>query len=571
MKRFLPFLLTACFAVSAKADGPKRWFDNAVIYEIYPRSFQDTNGDGVGDLKGITQHLDYLKSLGIDAIWIAPCYPSPQVDFGYDIADYTSIDPQYGTMADFDELMAKAKERNIRIVMDLVLNHTSSKHQWFVESSASKDNPKRNWYVWNSGKKGKDGKPVPPNNWQSLFGHSAWQWDEKTQQFYYHMFYAEQPDLNWSNPEVRKAMYDVAKFWLDKGVAGFRLDAVDTLFEVKDLRNAKEGPGKNAYGDPVADFTLQAKQPGVHDVLRELRALVDTYKDDRLLIGEIYTKDVAELQPWYGKKNDELQLPMDTHLIGITKFTVPQFRKRLVDAQTKLGGRMPLLVTDNHDQKRSWDRFGNGKNDEAIAKITAMALLGTRSTALVYYGQEIGMVTSTPTKKEDVKDPIGIVGWPGEKGRDGERTPMQWNMSKNGGFTSGTPWLPVPATVKTVNVTDETSRPDSVLSWYRGLLGLRKTHPSFQGSTKFIDLDYDGVLCFVRNSESADGGAPVILAANFGATPVIVSVEADLKAMKVSGKGLKSLLVTDAASAAKATLQGIELPAFGIYIGEVQK
>ncbi|MBC7792322.1 MAG: glucohydrolase, partial [Clostridia bacterium] len=372
------------------------------------------------------------------------------------------------------------------------------------------------------------------------------------------------------NPEVRKAMYDVTRFWLDKGVAGFRLDAIDTLFEAKDLRNAKEGPGKNAYGDPVADFTLQSKQPLVHEVLRELRAVADSYKDDRLLIGEIYTKDVTELQPWYGKKNDELQLPMDTHLVAIKKFTVPEFRTRLVDAQTKLNGHIPLLVTDNHDQPRSWDRLGNGKNDEAIAKINAMALLGTRSTALVYYGQELGMVTSVPTSKEVVKDPIGIIGWPEEKGRDGERTPMQWNGNKNAGFTTGTPWLPVPASAKTTNIADATSRPDSLLSWYRGLLGLRKTNASFQGSTKFLDLDHDGVLGFVRNAESFNGN-PVVLFANFGTTPVTVSVKADLKALKVSGTGLVRLLATDEATATKATLEGIELPPFGVYIGEVKK
>jgi alpha-glucosidase len=242
-----PLFTSAIASAPHQAPGAAEpWWKHALIYEIYPRSFQDSNGDGVGDLKGITQRLDYLQTLGVDAIWLSPIYPSPQVDFGYDISDYENVDPQYGTLADFDQLVAEAKKRNIRIIMDMVMNHTSDKHPWFIESKSSRTNPKRDWYVWRDGK----GPGIPPNNWQSEFGHSAWQFDPTTNQWYYHKFYIQQPDLNWRNPAVEKAMFDAVRFWLDRGVAGFRLDAIPTLFEDPQLRDAKETSGTNAYGDP---------------------------------------------------------------------------------------------------------------------------------------------------------------------------------------------------------------------------------------------------------------------------------------------------------------------------------
>src|SRR5207248_7217812 len=261
------------------AANPDPWWQHAVIYEIYPRSFQDSNGDGIGDLNGITQRLDYLQALGVDAIWISPMYPSPQVDFGYDISDYENVDPQYGTLKDFDRLMEEANKRNIRVILDMVLNHTSDKHKWFIESASSRTNPKRNWYVWNDGKPGPNGKPVPPNNWESVFGGSAWQYIPQTNSFYYHRFYKQQPDLNWRNPAVEKAMFGSMQFWLNRGVAGYRLDAIPTLFEDTQLRDEPVLGGTNAQGDPNLQEIYTTNLPAVHDVMRRMRAMVGKYPD----------------------------------------------------------------------------------------------------------------------------------------------------------------------------------------------------------------------------------------------------------------------------------------------------
>ncbi len=558
-------LVVASVLPVSVATAKARWWEGAVIYEIYPRSFQDSNGDGVGDLPGIISRLDYLKALGVDAIWLTPIYPSPQVDFGYDVADYTNIDPQFGTLKDFDRLVAEAKKRGIRVLMDMVLNHTSDKHAWFLESMSSKDNPKRDWYVWNSGRTGKDGKRLPPNNWQSLFGHSAWTPAGATSDLYYHFFYKQQPDLNWRNPAVEKAMFDAVRFWLDRGAAGYRFDAVDTLFEVTDLRDAKEGPGVNAYGDPAPDFTLQSKQPEVHDVLRRLRALADSYPGDRLFMGEIYSKDMAELASWYGAKNDELHLPMNMALLPLD-VDAASFRKALEAGQTQLGGNVPLFVTDNHDQPRSWDRYGDKTNDTAIARAVATMLLGTRSTALLYYGQEIGMLTTAPTRVEDVKDPIGITGWPKEKGRDGERTPMQWDGSKNAGFTKGTPWLPVPSSAATVNVEAQRNEQDSLFTWYKKLITLRHTNAAVRdGLTTFLDRDAQHAVVWLRTVKSA---APVVFAVNMKAEAVTLTVAADVAQGRV--KGLKPLAVSHEVLKS-STPDAISLPPFGVYIGQIQR
>jgi alpha-glucosidase len=419
------------------------WWKDAVIYEIYPRSFQDSNGDGVGDLNGITSRLDYLQGLGVNAIWLTPIYPSPQVDFGYDISDYTAIDPVYGTLADFDRLVAEAKRRGMRVIMDLVLNHTSDRHPWFVESASSRTNPKRDWYIWRDGKPGVDGKLSPPNNWVNRIEQSSWQLDAKTGQFYYHYYAVEQPDLNWRNPAVEKAMFDAARFWWRRGVAGFRLDAINTLFEDPGLRDAPPVPGTNEYGEPGLSMIYQRNLPETHGVLRDLRRVSDEYPE-RVLIGEIYTQSTAELAAWYGAAHDELQLPMDTNVGFLNKLDAGLFRRRLQEAEALGAGNEPLLVFDNHDRPRSWDRYGDGVHDQAIAKMLAAVLLASRSTSLIYQGEELGMETVTPTRREDVRDPRGLAGWPKEKGRDGERTPMQWDAGKNAGFSvAEKTWLPV--------------------------------------------------------------------------------------------------------------------------------
>ncbi|HEV2710313.1 MAG TPA: alpha-glucosidase [Edaphobacter sp.] len=551
-------------------QGGAPWWKHAFLYEIYPRSFQDSNGDGIGDLNGITQRLDYLHSLDVNAVWLSPIYPSPQVDFGYDISDYENIDPQYGTLADFDRLVAEAKKRNIRIIMDMVMNHTSDKHQWFIESASSRDNPKRDWYVWRDGKGvGADGKRLPPNNWTSVFGGSAWEYDPKTKQFYYHEFYKQQPDLNWRNPEVEKAMFDSVRFWLNRGVAGFRFDAIPTLFEDPQLRDEPATGGTNAFGDPNLSDVYTSNLPEVHDVMRRLRAMVDKYPGDRVLIGETYLPNVQELDKWYGgAKHDELQLPMDMQVGFTNKLDASLFRKRINDAETQISGNRPLFVFDNHDNVRSWNRYGDGVHDQAIARLIATTLLTSRATALMYYGEELGMVTTTPTRKEDVKDPIGITGWPKEKGRDGERTPMQWDDSKNAGFSdAATTWLPVAPDYRTVNVKTEESDPDSLLKWHKQLIAMRRDDPTLRdGKQVMIDESNPSVLSYVR--VGVDGRPAVIVSLNFTAEPQTVSL--DPSPAGVHGKTVTTLL-TDASSLKQnASLQKITLPPYASWVGSVK-
>jgi alpha-glucosidase len=551
-------------AFAAASDD--NWWRSAVIYEVYPRSFGDANADGIGDLNGITEHLDYLKDLGIDAIWIAPFYPSPQVDFGYDISDYRGIDPQFGTMADFDRLMAEAKKRNIRVITDMVLNHTSDKHQWFIESKSSRTNPKADWYIWH------DGKPngQPPNNWHSIFGHSAWEYVPSRRQYYYHAFYKEQPDLNWRNQEVRKAMYDVLRFWMDKGVAGFRLDAITSLFEDLALTNEPylTGPeaGIDDYGDKKLSRIYTDNLPEVHEVLRELHKVTNEYPG-RILIGETYLPNVGELAKMYGRNNDELQLPMDTQLGFTNHFSVPDFRSKLSDAETKINGNVPLFMFENHDNSRSINRYGDGKHDAAIARLLATMLLTPRDAALIYYGEELGMMDNPPKRKEDVRDPKGITGWPKDKGRDGERTPMPWNAGVDAGFSKAkSTWLPVNPDYKTVNVASEQRNPDSLLNYYKTLIRLRKENPQLRdGDLILVDEKNNNVLSYVRKT---DDGKAVLVTLNFTATPQTVGF--DLHGQGVHGKHVKTLIASFPESGQSNDLGRIHLPAYGAYVGQVE-
>lgn len=557
--------LSVAVALSG-ASGDNDWWKHAVIYEIYPRSFGDTNGDGIGDLNGITEHLGYLKDLGIDAIWIAPFYPSPEVDFGYDISDYRGVDRQFGTMADFDRLMAEANKRNIRVITDMVLNHTSDKHPWFIESESSRTNPKADWYMWHDGKP--NGKP--PNNWQSDFGHSAWQYVASRRQYYYHEFYKEQPDLNWRNQDVRKAMYDVLRFWMDKGVAGFRLDAITSLFEDLALRDEPyktglEG-GLDDYGERKLEHIYTDNLPEVHDVIRELRKVTDQYPG-RILIGETYLPNVGELAKMYGRNRDELQLPMDTQLGFTNHLSVPDFRSKLQDAETKINGNVPLFVFENHDNSRSINRYGDGRHDAAIARLLATILLTPRDAALIYYGEELGMVDNPPKRKEDVRDPKGITGWPKDKGRDGERTPMQWNAGVDAGFSnSKSTWLPVAPDYEKVNVATEVTDPNSLLNYYRALIWQRKHNPQLRdGDFVLVDRNNNSVLSYLR--KTSDGKA-VLVTLNFTANRQ--SVGFDLQPQGVMGKHVKLVLASFPDASQSADLQHINLPAYGGYVGQIE-
>jgi alpha-glucosidase len=565
---------------STSSANEQNWWKNAVIYEIYPRSFQDSNGDGIGDLNGITARLDYLKDLGVDAIWLTPVYPSPQVDFGYDISDYKNIDPQYGTLADFDRLEAEAAKRHIRIIMDMVMNHTSDKHEWFIQSRSSRDNPYRDWYMWHDGKgETATNKGEVPNNWQSDFGHSAWEWDEKTRQYYYHKFYIQQPDVNWDNPKIHEAFKDIIGFWLKRGVGGFRFDAITTLYEDPSLTDEdvlKDKDGKsylNDYGDIALNDTRTNNLPGTHPVMQEMRAWTDTFGSNkfpgtRVLIGETYLPNIAELAKQYGTADKpEFQLPMDTQVGFINKLDVAKFRAKLNDMETDIGGNIPLLVFDNHDNARLDARYGDGVHDKDIERVISTMLFASRGTSLFYYGDEIGMKTTPPTRKEDVKDPVGLTGWPKDKGRDGERTPMQWNTSANAGFTKAgvTPWLPVPPTAATVNVQDEKGDPNSLLAWYKSLIRLKKTNPAFQqGANLMLDTENTKVLSWMRQ---AQGAPQVVVSVNFTAEPQVVN-------LTTSGGGLQrthvKTLLKSPGAVDPISLDRIALGPFGVYIGEVQ-
>ena len=574
---------------AAQPSADTTWWKHAVVYEIYPRSFKDSNGDGIGDLNGITSRLDYLQHLGIDAIWIAPMYPSPQVDFGYDISNYEAVDPQYGTLADFDRLLAAANAHHIRIILDMVLNHTSDKHPWFIESASSRTNPKADWYCWNDGvsidspgvtdyqkrwqQKTAHGIVVPPNNWISGFGGSAWQWVPARQQFYYHNFYKQQPDLNWRNPAVEKAMFDAMRFWLDRGVAGFRLDAIPNLFEDPQLRNEPiVAPGLNAQGDPNVSGIYTDNLPEVHGVIRRMRTMAAGYPGNRVLIGETYLPSTASLDQWYGTPaQPELQLPMDM-LLGFrgdgTPLSAAHFRKYITEAETELNGSQPLFVFDNHDNTRSWDRFGDGIHNQLIARVIATVLYTTRATAMTYYGAEIGMTTHTPTRVEDVRDPVGVTGWPGEKGRDGERTPMQWTPGPQAGFsTNPHTWLPIGSDYKTVNVQTESADPNSLLHWSEKLIALRRDNPAMHdGGMVMLDTTNPSVLSYARTAPT--GAHPLIISVNMTAQPQTIHL--DLTTTGIKSTHIKTLL-TDAPSLNAITdATNITLPPYASLVAEVQ-
>src|ERR1700737_1678765 len=356
-------ILSSCLtAGSANAQqhtdaSGRPWWQDAVFYEIYPRSFADSNNDGIGDLNGITSKLDYLRELGVDAVWITPCFPSPQVDFGYDVSDYEAIDPMYGTMKDFDRLVNEAKKRNIRVILDFVVNHTSDQQKWFLDSRSSKTSKYRDWYIWRDGKGSQ-----PPNNWQSEFGVPAWTFDKKTGQYYYNYFYPQQPDLNWRNPAVKDAMLDVMRFWYKRGVAGFRLNAVDTLFEDPNLTDNPPLPGKDKFGRPNFARINNTKLPEVHDALRDLRKIADEHGAGH--IGETGRKNISELKEYYGEHSNELQMPMDLMFGTVNKLSAPEFRRQIAAVDT--AGGWPVFVISNHDMVRSYNRYGDGAQTDKI-------------------------------------------------------------------------------------------------------------------------------------------------------------------------------------------------------------
>ena len=476
------------------------WWQRGVFYQIYPRSFMDSNNDGIGDLRGIADRLDYLAWLGVDGLWLSPIFPSPMADFGYDVADYVNIDPIFGSLADFDHLLAQAPALNTRSALDRVPNNTSTQHQWFLDSRSSRDNPKRDWYIW------RDAQPdgSPPNNWLAYFGGPAWTWDETTQQYYLHSFLPEQPDLNWHNPAVRQAVYDSIRFWLDRGVDGFRIDVIDRMIKDEALRDNPPDPGYVEGRDNPAHRFLRVYsegRPGVHDLIREFRQVFDAYAD-RVSIGEIaYSLNPGIITAFYGQppRGDELHLPFNFALIMLDwqAERVKAFVDAYEGALPPYG--WPTYVLSNHDQTRVGTRIGSDQ-----VRVAAMLLLTLRGTPFLYYGDELGMLdVSIPA--EQYQDPQGInLGF----SRDPERTPMQWDASPHAGYSAAEPWLPVAPDYAQVNVEAEKSDPRSVLALYKRLIDLRRTDEALSlGAYAPLDAP-EGVFAYTR-------GAKYTVALNF--------------------------------------------------------
>jgi alpha-glucosidase len=476
--------------VSTVAAGGVRWWQAGVVYQVYPRSFQDSTGDGVGDLVGIRSRLDHLVDLGVDALWISPIYPSPMVDFGYDVTDHRDVDPRFGTLADLDALLDAAHERGLQVLLDLVPGHTSDRHPWFVASRSSRADPRRDWYVWRDPAPGGG----PPNNWVSEFGGPAWTFDATTGQYYLHLYLVEQPQLNWRNPEVRQAMFDVMRFWLDRGVDGFRVDAIGHLLPDEQLRDNPPDPDATPAMGPSRQLLRRytAHRPEVYDAVREMRTLADSYDGERVLIGEAYGP-LEQVMGYYGEHGDGFQLPFNLQLIGAPwgarhlAATVEGYEAALPE------GGWPNWVLGNHDRSRIASRVGR-----AQARVAAMLLLTLRGTPTIYQGDELGM-TDVAIPPDAVQDPwekqvpgLGL-------GRDPVRTPIPWDDRRNAGFTTAVPWLPIGR--DTPSAASQAADPTSMLTLHRRLLDLRRREPALAiGDYRTLSVD-DAVLVYERHHD----------------------------------------------------------------------
>ncbi|MCC2976697.1 DUF3459 domain-containing protein [Sphingomonas sp. PL-96] len=488
------------------------WWEGGTIYQIYPRSFQDSDGDGIGDLAGITARLDYLVELGVDALWLSPIFPSPMADFGYDVADYCGIDPRFGTLAEFDALLSAAHARGLKLLLDFVPNHSSDQHPWFVESRSSREAARRDWYIW------RDPAPDggPPNNWISDFGGPAWEWDEATGQYYSHAFLKEQPDLNWRNPELRAAMLDVLRFWFARGVDGFRIDVLWHMIKHADFPDNPVNPDY-VPGTGEKNRVLQlhsTDQPEVHDLAADMRMIADTAEGgERLLIGEIYLP-VERLMTYYGTDRPGVHLPFNFQLIE-ADWNAVELAQRIVDYEAALPpGGWPNWVLGNHDRSRAATRVG-----EAQARVAAMLLLTLRGTPTLYYGDELGLA-DVPIPPGQAVDPQELRE-PG-RGRDPVRTPMPWNDGEGAGFTTGRPWLPLNPDHRTRNVAAQDQDPASMLTLTRQLLMLRKNHAALSVGSWHLIAAEGSLLAYARRH----GDTQLLVALNLGAAPVEMALPA---------------------------------------------
>ena len=509
-----------------------QWWKNAVIYQVYPRSFCDSNGDGLGDIPGIISKLDYLQQLGVDAIWLSPVFRSPQDDNGYDISDYQDIDPMFGTLSDMDELIAQAKKRKIRIIMDLVLSHSSDEHTWFREAKKSRQNPWHDFYIW------RDGQPDnPPNDLESAFGGSAWEWVPEVEQFYFHRFSKKQPDLNWENPQMRQSLYTMIRWWADRGIGGFRLDVVDLFGKIPDQKILENGPK-------------------LHEYIREMRREAFT-APDLVTVGEAWSATPAIARQYSAPDGSELSMVFQfEHLVldqqpggekwDLAPLPLGQLKQVICRWQQELEGTgWNSLFLENHDLPRIVSRWGDdGKYREPSAKMLASLLFGLQGTPYIYQGQELGM-TNVRYPLEEYRDieTLGMyrkykaLGWPEEKilrsiharSRDNARTPMQWSGAENAGFTTGTPWLKINPNYKTINADNQLSDLDSVFSYYQRLIRLRKGHPVFrEGTFRLVLADHEDIFAYTRTTAAAQllvvcnfRGADIEDPLAIGETPVL--------------------------------------------------
>jgi alpha-glucosidase len=465
------------------------WWQRGAIYQLLVPSFLDTDGDGLGDLDGVTARLDYLEWLGVNAIWLSPCYPSPLKELGYDVSDYCNIEPRFGSLQAFDRLLGEAHRRELRVILDWVGNHTSAQHPWFRESRSSRASPQRNWYLWRDAQS--DGSP--PNNWVSVFGGSVWQWDAATSQYYLHTFLDSQPDLNWREPQVRAAIFDAMKFWLDRGVDGFRLDAAPLFFKDPEWRD--NPPNPNYRPGELPDSTQLPKytrnQPGLHELFVELRALVASYHGDRVLLGEFYVP-TEELVTFYGARAPELHLPLNLSWTW-SKWQADAIGPMIADYQANVAGRgWPTTTLDTHDQPRIAARAGVEQ-----ARVAALLLLTQRGTPTLYYGDEIGM-RGVDIPSEQAVDPQGRRTG---RNRDPTRTPMQWSDDTYAGFSTVEPWLPVGVDRATANVATQSHDAGSLLTLTRRLLELRAREPVLQGGVQESREAAAGLVAYRRGDE----------------------------------------------------------------------
>ncbi|MDR7221177.1 alpha glucosidase [Aminobacter aminovorans] len=509
------------------------WWRGAVIYQIYPRSYQDSNGDGIGDLRGIIDRLPHIASLGADAVWISPFFKSPMKDFGYDISDYLDIDPMFGTLADFDAMIAEAHRLGLKVMIDGVISHTSDLHAWFKESRASRDNAKADWYVW------ADAKPdgSPPNNWLSIFGGSAWQWDTRRMQYYLHNFLSEQPDLNFHNRDVQDALLDVARFWLDRGVDGFRLDTINFYFHSAGLednpalppeeRNDQTAPAVNPYN--FQDHIYDKSRPENLEFLARFRAVLDEYPA-AAAVGEVGDSQRGlEVVASYTAGGDKVQMCYAFDFLAPEKISAAKVRTVLEDFGKAASDGWSCWAFSNHDVVRHASRWGMGEADRtAYLKVISALLMSLRGSVCIYQGEELGL-TEASLAFEDLQDPYGIRFWPEFKGRDGCRTPMVWSKdAANGGFSRAKPWLPVPADHLAKAVDTQEGDAASLLEHYRRFLAFRRSHPALaKGEIAFLKAE-DDVVAFTRR----EGNEEVVCVFNLGSAPANIDL---------GGRGLQPL------------------------------